>query len=114
MRGGLAHSRPFPASHPALPPAAGTLTAFFADCKVTVLPAIESVALNYTTLSLQPDGTAQLTYTVVPEDALADDTTYTSSDEAVATVDADGNVTAIADGTATIATSSSFEYGALP
>lgn len=77
-------------------------TALSAACKVTVLPAIESIELNYTSLSLRPDGTAQLTYTVAPEEALADDVTYTSSDEAVATVDADGNVTAVADGTATI------------
>lgn len=77
-------------------------TALSAACKVTVLPAIESVELNYTTLSLRPEGTAQLTYTVAPEEALADDVTYTSSDEAVATVDAEGNVTAVADGTATI------------
>ena len=72
-------------------------TALSAACKVTVLPAIESIELNYTALSLRPDGTAQLTYTVAPEDV-----TYTSSDEAVATVDAEGNVTAVADGTATI------------
>ena len=77
-------------------------TALSADCKVTVLPAIERVELNYTTLSLQPEGTAQITYTVVPEEALADTANYASSDEAVATVDADGNVTAVADGTATI------------
>lgn len=77
-------------------------TALSAACKITVLPAIESVELNYTTLSLRPEGTAQLTYTVAPEEALADTVTYTSSDEAVATVDAEGNVTAVADGTATI------------
>lgn len=77
-------------------------TALSADCKVTVLPAIESVELNYTTLSLRPEGTAQLTYIVAPEEALADTVTYASSDESVATVNADGNVTAVADGTATI------------
>ena len=77
-------------------------TAFSAVCRVTVLPAIESVELNYTALSLRPEGTAQLTYTVAPEEALADDVTYTSSDEAVATVDEAGTVTAVADGTATI------------
>lgn len=77
-------------------------TTLSADCKITVLPAIESVELNYTTLSLQPKGTTQLTYAVAPEEALADTATYTSSDEAVATVDDDGNVTAVADGTATI------------
>ena len=77
-------------------------TALSAACEITVLPAIESVELNYTTLSLRPEGTAQLTYTVAPEEALSDNITYTSSDETVATVDAEGNVTAIADGTATI------------
>ena len=77
-------------------------TALSAACKVTVFPAIESVELNYTTLSLRPESTAQLTYAVAPEEALADNVTYTSSDEAVATVDAEGNVTAVADGTATI------------
>ena len=77
-------------------------TALSAACKVTVLPAIESVELNYTTLSLRPNGTAQLAYTVAPEEALADTVTYASSDESVATVNADGNVTAVADGTATI------------
>lgn len=77
-------------------------TALSAACKVTVLPAIESVELNYTTLSLRPNGTAQLAYTVAPEEALVDDAVYISSDDAVATVDTDGNVTAVADGTATI------------
>lgn len=77
-------------------------TELAAVCQVTVLPAIESVELNDTALTLQPEETAQLTYTVAPEEALADNVTYTSSDEAVATVDAEGNVTAVADGTATI------------
>ena len=77
-------------------------TKLAAVCQVTVLPAIESVELSDTALTLQPEETAQLTYTVAPEEALADTATYTSSDEAVATVDAEGNVTAVADGTATI------------
>ena len=77
-------------------------TELAAVCQVTVLPAIESVELSDTALTLQPEETAQLTYTVAPEEALADTVIYTSSDEAVATVDAEGNVTAVADGTATI------------
>ena len=77
-------------------------TELAAVCQVTVLPAIESVELSDTALTLQPEETAQLTYTVAPEEALSDNITYTSSDEAVATVDAEGNVTAVADGTATI------------
>ena len=77
-------------------------TELAAVCQVTVLPAIESVELSDTALTLQPEEAAQLTYTVAPEEALADNVTYTSSDEAVTTVDAEGNVTAVADGTATI------------
>lgn len=69
-------------------------TELAAVCQVTVLPAIESVELSDTALTLQPEETAQLTYTVAPEEALADNVTYTSSDETVATVDAEGNVTA--------------------
>ncbi len=76
--------------------------ALSAECKVTVLPAVESVALNQTALTLQPGSTAQLTYTVSPADAKAEDAVFASSDEAVATVDASGNVSAVADGTATI------------
>lgn len=77
-------------------------TELAAVCQVTVLPAIENVELSDTALTLQPEETAQLTYTVAPEEALSDNITYTSSDEAVATVDAEGNVTAVANGTATI------------
>ena len=71
-------------------------------CKITVLPKIESVDLSDTTLSLKVGGTVQLTYTVQPEDAVVETATYTSSDESVATVDEEGAVTAVADGTATV------------
>lgn len=77
-------------------------TELSAVCKITVLPKIESVDLNYTELSLKVGGTAQLTYTVQPEDAVVESATYTSSDESVATVDEEGTVTAVADGTTTI------------
>ena len=77
-------------------------TELSAVCKITVLPKIESVDLSDTTLSLKVGGTVQLTYTVQPEDAVVETATYTSSDESVATVDEEGTVTAVADGTATI------------
>lgn len=77
-------------------------TEISAVCKITVLPKIESVDLNYTELALRVGGTAQLTYNVQPEDAVVETATYTSSDESVATVDEEGAVTAVADGTATI------------
>lgn len=77
-------------------------TELSAVCKITVLPKIESVDLSDTTLSLKVGGTVQLTYTVQPEDAVVETATYTSSDESVATVDEEGAVTAVADGTATV------------
>lgn len=80
-------------------------TSLTSSCKITVLPALESIELSNTSLSLQPNDTAQLSYTAQPENALIKEATYTSSDDTVATVDANGNVTAIADGKATITAS---------
>lgn len=74
-------------------------TSLTSSCKVTVLPVLESIELSDASLSLQPNDTAQ------PENALIKEATYTSSDDTVATVDANGNVTAIADGKATITAS---------
>ena len=62
---------------------------------------VESVSLDKNALTLNPSQTAQLTATVSPD--TADKTvTWTSSNEAVATVDQSGNVTAMGVGTATI------------
>lgn len=80
-------------------------TSLTSSCKVTVLPALESIELSNASLSLQPNDTAQLSYTAQPENALIKEATYTSSDDTVATVDEEGNVTAIADGKATITAS---------
>lgn len=80
-------------------------TSLTSSCKVTVLPVLESIELSNASLSLQPNDTAQLSYTAQPENALIKEATYTSSDDTVATVDANGNVTAIADGKATITAS---------
>ncbi|MDE7227814.1 MAG: Ig-like domain-containing protein, partial [Treponemataceae bacterium] len=71
---------------------AGGMTA---ERKLTVNPLyVKEITLNQTSLKLKPDMTRTLTATVTPDDA--DDTTVTwsSSDETVATVDADGTVTA--------------------
>jgi hypothetical protein len=62
---------------------------------------VEKVEVNPSTLSLKEGQTSQLNATVTPEKAeytLA----WTSSNSAVATVDGNGKVTAIAEGTATI------------
>ena len=74
-----------------------TLTDVQADKPLT------GIALSETSMTMQPEETQQLTVTYTPADTNSDKTvTWSTSDEAVATVDAEGNVTAVADGTATI------------
>ncbi|MBO5349270.1 MAG: Ig-like domain-containing protein [Clostridia bacterium] len=62
---------------------------------------IESISLNKTTLSLLEGEISTLTPTITPSDATNTTITWTSDNEAVATVK-DGKVTAIAEGTAKI------------
>ena len=76
-----------------------------AECVVTVVPDIESIELSDTSLKLKKDGTAQLTATANPEGASIDGIAFASDAHDVATVDEKGNVTAIADGKATITAS---------
>ncbi|MDE6479120.1 MAG: Ig-like domain-containing protein, partial [Muribaculaceae bacterium] len=81
-----------------------------ANCTVTVaanIISVESVAISKTELSLTEGDTANLTATIAPENATDKSVTWTSSDEAVATVSADGVVTAVKAGTATITAASS-------
>ncbi len=72
-------------------------------CTVTVVatPA-ESITISQETATLKVGETVELTATVMPEDATDKTVSWTSSDEAVATVDAEGKVTAVALGEATI------------
>lgn len=64
---------------------------------------VATVTLDKTKAELTEAGaTVQLTATVAPENATDKAITWTSSDEKVATVDANGLVTAVANGTATI------------
>lgn len=62
-------------------------------------PTVPSVTLSDETLTLAPEGTDTLIATTVPEGATV---TFVSSDETVATVDEDGEVTGVAEGEATI------------
>ena len=63
---------------------------------------VTGVKLNTETLELFTSNTATLTATVQPGNATNQNVTWSSSDGAVATVDANGNVTAVAPGTAAI------------
>ena len=63
---------------------------------------VSGVALNTTTATLEVGKTTTLTATVTPENAAKKSVTWTSSDTSVATVAADGTVTAVKAGTAAI------------
>ena len=64
---------------------------------------VTGVTLNRTELSLPENQTATLAATVEPDNATNKDVTWSSSDGAIATVNADGVVTAVAPGTAIVA-----------
>ena len=63
---------------------------------------VESVSLDKTELKLAKGGNAKLTATVRPADATDKTVTWTTSKDKVATVAADGTVTAVGEGTAVI------------
>ena len=63
---------------------------------------VTSLELNKYSLTLQEKGSDTLTVTVEPADAANQDVTWESSNTSIATVSADGTVTAISAGTATI------------
>ncbi|MDE6200277.1 MAG: Ig domain-containing protein [Clostridiales bacterium] len=67
---------------------------------------VTGITLNKPTLTLEEGATEQLTATVAPSNADNPAVTWSSSDEAVATVSATGLVTAVAAGTATITVTS--------
>ena len=84
-----------------------------AKCTLTVtakqIP-VTGVTLDKSTLSLEVGATGNLVATVSPENASYKAVRFTSSDEAIATVDDNGLVTAVAPGTADI-TVESIENG---
>ena len=81
---------------------AGTTTATF---EIVTVP-LAGITLSSTALSLQYKGTGKLTVTFNPANATNKKVTWRSDNEKVATVDANGNVTAKGTGTATITATS--------
>ena len=77
-----------------------------AETKVTVTTNVESVTLDKTEGVLTVGNTVTVTATVIPDTATNASVTWTSSDEAIATVDSEGKITAVAPGTATITATS--------
>ena len=76
-----------------------------ASCQIEASPApvaVTGVTLDVSSVSLTEEGSQKLEVTVEPADASNTAVTFTSSDESVATVDDEGNITAVGVGTAII------------
>lgn len=77
-----------------------------AETKVTVTTNVENVTLDKAEGVFTVGNTVTVTATVTPDTATNASVTWTSSDEAIATVDSEGKITAVAPGTATITATS--------
>lgn len=73
-----------------------------AVCMVTVNVPVESITLNRTNITLDEGESTTLKATVTPKDATDKTVTWSSTDESTATVDQNGNINAIKQGSATI------------
>ena len=83
-----------------------TITAKAGDktetCSVTVTVPVSGVSLDKTSVTLTKGSTQTLVATVTPSDASNTNVSWKSSNTSVATVDANGKITAVAKGSATI------------
>ena len=73
-----------------------------AETKVTVTTNVEGITLDKTEGVLTVGNTVTVIATVTPDTVTNASVTWSSSDEAIATVDSEGKITAVAPGTATI------------
>ena len=91
-------------TRPKTPSQIDTYTQIRPAAKVTT--SVTDVFLNKNTMSLTVGGSEVLVAAIVPTNSTNQDVIWTSSDEMIAVVDSNGNITAIGVGTATITVSS--------
>lgn len=78
------------------------------DCKVKVLPCeVTSITLNQTELTLMQSESFKFTYSIEPQNATDKTVTWTTSDDNIAVIEADGTLTALNIGECTITAHSS-------
>jgi uncharacterized protein YjdB len=75
---------------------------FTATCVITVNIPVTGVSLNKTAIDMYVGDVEQLSATVIPNDAVNTDVTWSSSSPTVVTVSDDGVVTGVSAGTATV------------
>ena len=88
---------------------ATSASGYWASCSITVKNAevhVDYVSVSPATLTLSIDQTSPLTVSVLPAEATDKTVTWSSDDPLVATVDANGNVTGVGKGTATVTATS--------
>ncbi len=73
-----------------------------ATCTVNVAIPVSSITLNMSSVKLKQNETVQLSATVGPDDATDKSVTWSSSDSSIATVDSNGKVKALKQGSAVI------------
>lgn len=71
-------------------------------CYVSVVTLVNSINLNYSSLTMYTDEVASLSASVLPDDASSKEISWSSSNTSVATVDDEGNIIPIKPGTTTI------------
>lgn len=71
-------------------------------CKKEEDLSVKGITLNKTSVTLKPGAEEILTFTIFPSNASNKSVTWSSSDEAIATVSAEGTLTAVKPGSATI------------
>ena len=71
-------------------------------CEVYVKDSVESIDISKRSLELKPGESFRIEASVSPKKATVQTVTWYTSDEAVATVDGNGNVTAVGEGTADV------------